>query len=95
MGVSTILSLLEQHQSYIIWTAVLTILGYSAWSMLYNLYFHPLAKFPGPWWAAISHGHEFYFDVILYGRFFKQIEKMREKYGTTLPFPQFHSKQQD
>jgi len=54
--------------------------------MVYNLYFHPLANFPGPWWAGISHLHEFSFDVILRGQFFKQIGKMHEQYAN-VPSP--------
>ncbi|PLB37197.1 putative cytochrome P450 oxygenase [Aspergillus candidus] len=48
---------------------------------LYRLYFHPLAKIPGPKLTAISSLYEFYYDVICGGRFLFQIEKMHEQYG--------------
>jgi len=46
-----------------------------------RLYFSPIAKFPGPKWAAISLWYEFYFDVIQRGRYIWQIQKMHQKYG--------------
>lgn len=50
---------------------------------LYRLYFHPLAKIPGPKLTAISSLYEFYYDVICGGRFLFQIEKMHEQYGAS------------
>lgn len=51
--------------------------------MVYNLYFHPLAKFPGPRWAAATTWYEAYFDIIKGGRYFKEVEAMHERYGKT------------
>jgi Cytochrome P450 len=48
---------------------------------IYRLYFHPLAKFPGPRMAALTSGYEFYYDAIKGGRYYKKIEKLHEKYG--------------
>ncbi|KIW90646.1 uncharacterized protein Z519_08429 [Cladophialophora bantiana CBS 173.52] len=49
--------------------------------VIYRLYFHPLAKFPGPKYAAISHWHEVYYDVILQGQFTFQVQEMHKQYG--------------
>lgn len=48
---------------------------------IYRLYFHPLAKIPGPKLAAISSLPEFYHDVIRDGRYLWQVEKMHDEYG--------------
>jgi len=48
----------------------------------YDVFFHPLAKFPGPQWAGASYLPEMYFDIVKSGRFFKEVEKMHERYGT-------------
>lgn len=48
---------------------------------IYNVWFHPLAGFPGPKIAVIGPWYEFYYDVIKDGRYLWQIEKMHEKYG--------------
>jgi hypothetical protein len=57
---------------------------------IYRLYFHPLAKFPGPKLAALTRGYEFYYDVIKCGMYLKKIEKLHEKYGSHhLPFLSF------
>lgn len=48
---------------------------------IYNIWFHPLAKFPGPKIAVIGSWYEAYYDVIKDGRYLWQIEKMHEKYG--------------
>lgn len=49
--------------------------------IIYRLYFHPLAKFPGPKLAAASLGYEFYYDVILRGKFMWRIQEMHRQYG--------------
>jgi hypothetical protein len=49
---------------------------------IYRLYFHPLRKIPGPKLAAASHLVEFYYDVILGGRFCWEVERMHQRYGT-------------
>ncbi|KJK82396.1 hypothetical protein H634G_02590 [Metarhizium anisopliae BRIP 53293] len=55
--------------------------SYALFCGYYNLYLHPLSKFPGPKLAAIGRLYEFWFDVVLDGRFIHQIGKMHEKYG--------------
>jgi hypothetical protein len=51
---------------------------------IYRLYFHPLAKFPGPRLAALTNGYEFYYDAIKGGMYLKKIEKLHEKYGSLI-----------
>ncbi|KAI0099744.1 cytochrome P450 [Nemania sp. FL0031] len=46
----------------------------------YNLYFHPLAKFPGPFWARAS--TLWRFRQSMSGRFHRVIEDNHRKYGT-------------
>lgn len=50
--------------------------------VIYNLYFHPLAKFPGPKLAAASHLYEFYWSVVRDGEFIWVLERLHKKYGT-------------
>ncbi|PYI02485.1 cytochrome P450 [Aspergillus sclerotiicarbonarius CBS 121057] len=63
------------------WAIAIAILAYSIIRVVYNVFFHPLRHFPGPWWAACSHWHELYFDVIQGGMFMWEIERMHQKYG--------------
>ncbi|KAK5949832.1 hypothetical protein OHC33_009221 [Knufia fluminis] len=48
---------------------------------LYRLYFHPLAKFPGPRLAAITGWDEFYYDAIKGGRMIWHIQELHDEYG--------------
>ncbi|KAF7118470.1 hypothetical protein CNMCM5793_007991 [Aspergillus hiratsukae] len=53
------------------------------WAILsiYRLYFHPLSHIPGPKLAAITHGYEFYYNVIKGGRFIWELERLHQVYG--------------
>lgn len=62
-------------------TAVVLFLGHRLTRAMYNLCFHKLAGFPGPWWAAISHLAEFYYDVVQGGLYYRKIVEMHEAYG--------------
>ncbi|KAJ6126691.1 hypothetical protein N7523_002303 [Penicillium sp. IBT 18751x] len=64
-----------------IYSALIGILVYTCWSLIYNVYFHPLSKFPGSKLATCSFLHEFYYDVICRGMFIWEIGKMHDKYG--------------
>ncbi|OTA89154.1 hypothetical protein M434DRAFT_79664 [Hypoxylon sp. CO27-5] len=48
---------------------------------IHRLFYHPLAKFPGPKLAAITRYVEAYYDVVCGGQYEFQIMKMHEKYG--------------
>ncbi|OTB09420.1 hypothetical protein M426DRAFT_315977 [Hypoxylon sp. CI-4A] len=66
------------YASYLVATWV----GYHVFIILYNLSpFHPLSHIPGYWLARASYLPEFYYDMIKYGQYTKQIQKMHEKYG--------------
>lgn len=62
-------------------TAIIATVGYYLVIHLYRLFFHPLAKFPGPRIAAASFWYEFYYDVVRCGRYHIKIAELHEKYG--------------
>ena len=49
--------------------------------IIYRLYFHPLAKFPGPKIAACTTLYEFYYDVVKDGQYIWQIKDLHQEYG--------------
>ncbi|KAK8133243.1 hypothetical protein PG999_001416 [Apiospora kogelbergensis] len=50
-------------------------------TVIYRLYFHPLAKFPGPKIAAATHLYEVAWDYFGKGAYLYEIERMHLKYG--------------
>ena len=61
--------------------SVVLFLVYIITLAIYRLYITPLAKFPGPWLAALTLWYEFYHDVILRGRYTWKISEMHRTYG--------------
>jgi hypothetical protein len=54
---------------------------YSLTLAIYRLFFHPLARFPGPRITAVTQWYEAYYDLIEGGTFMYKIDKMHETYG--------------
>ncbi|TVY82412.1 Cyrochrome P450 monooxygenase [Lachnellula suecica] len=46
-----------------------------------RLYFSPIAKFPGPKLAALTYWYEFYYNVVLRGKYFIKIQELHQQYG--------------
>ncbi|KAL7943651.1 cytochrome P450 [Trichoderma barbatum] len=53
--------------------------GYFAWLCIYNLYFHPLSKFPGPKLAAVSRLP--YSHLLINGEGHRTVLDLHNKYG--------------
>lgn len=69
---------------YISYAAVVAFVTWTVYLLglvIYRLYFHPLAKFPGPKYAAISRWHEYYHDVHRKGQFTFAIQEYHRKHG--------------
>ena len=60
------------------------LLAYAVGLVVYRLVFHPLCPFPGPTLAAATLWYEFYYDVLLEGRFIWKIQQMHEQYGKSM-----------
>lgn len=58
--------------------------AYHLLKAIYNISpLHPLSRIPGPKLAAATYWPEFYYDVVKFGCYTKEIGKMHEKYGKT------------
>jgi hypothetical protein len=68
-------------------TSVIQLLAitFTVWSIavgIYRVFFHPLAKLPGPKLAGLTYLYRFKYNVLDHGKFYLQIEKLHQKYGS-------------
>ncbi|DAA74422.1 TPA_exp: putative Cytochrome P450 pisatin demethylase [Trichophyton benhamiae CBS 112371] len=52
--------------------------------VIYRINFHPLAHIPGPFLARATHLYSFYFNGILDGKLYLQIDKLHQIYGPVI-----------
>lgn len=64
-----------------IYYSALTLLLYTIYGIVYRLYLSPIAKFPGPKLAAVTWWYEYYYDVVLRGKYIWKIRELHEMYG--------------
>jgi hypothetical protein len=74
---------ISPYMPYYVSIAVVTWATYLLGLVVYRLRFHPLSKFPGPKYAALSRWHEFYYEVVKKGQFTFVIQEYHKKYGKT------------
>lgn len=60
---------------------LLIVAGVIAYTVIYRLYLHPLAKIPGPKLAALTYFYEIYFNIVKPGMFVWEIKRLHEIYG--------------
>ncbi|KIV95977.1 hypothetical protein PV10_03563 [Exophiala mesophila] len=57
--------------------AVVGLLSYILWTVVYRRFFHPLAHIPGPFLPAVTMLYQSFYN----GRYYLEIARMHEKYG--------------
>ncbi|KAJ5193142.1 Cytochrome P450 [Penicillium cf. viridicatum] len=68
----------------IVTTSVVVALLWVVTESIRRLFFHPLAHIPGPRLAALTWWYEFYYDVVLPGRYIFKIQELHREYGPIL-----------
>lgn len=85
LGGIVLLYLLEALVMLSLFSCALLSLLFSCCYVLYlaitRLYLSPVASIPGPRLAALSFWYEFYYDVVLGGRYTWKIADLHEQYG--------------
>lgn len=61
--------------------STLSFILYSIYLLILRLYFSPLRRVPGPTLAIWSFWYEFYYDVVLRGRYTWKIADLHKQYG--------------
>lgn len=60
---------------------------YALLRVIYRLWLHPLAHFPGPKLAVSTFWYQFYYDAIRQGEYMFRIREMHTKYGKVAAIP--------
>ena len=80
---------MEQHSSidraYVAAALLIACIVLLLSRIIYRLFFHPLAAFPGPKLAAITYKYEFYYDGLKQGMYTWKIRDLHEQYGMASP----------
>ena len=74
--------LLGLPSSTLLLAALTSFIGYIFFLYIYRIYFSPLSHIPGPKLAAATRWHEFYYDAVKVGQFYREVEQMHRDYGT-------------
>lgn len=64
--------------------ALATFIAYAVYTAIYNVYFHPLAEFPGPRLAATTTYWKAYLECILSRSFCHELVDLHARYGETV-----------
>ncbi|KAL5409151.1 hypothetical protein PMIN06_004103 [Paraphaeosphaeria minitans] len=59
-------------------------LAYAIYLLYHRLYLSPIAHFPGPKLAAATYWYEFYYDIILGGKYIWKVRDMHKRYGPVI-----------
>lgn len=81
MAGSGLLSAVSDYLRYLPFFVVLVTCLYMIYGAIYRLYLCPIAKFPGPRFAALTFWNEFYYDVWLGGKYTWKLLDYHEQYG--------------
>ncbi|KAJ6006232.1 Cytochrome P450 [Penicillium sp. IBT 35674x] len=65
-------------------TSVVVALLWVVTESIRRLFFHPLSHIPGPRLAALTWWYEFYYDVVLPGKYVFKIQELHREYGPIL-----------
>ncbi|KAL8814597.1 MAG: hypothetical protein Q9223_006192 [Gallowayella weberi] len=66
------------------WSLIFALVAFAAYLVVlgvYRIYFHPIARFPGPKLAALTTWYQGYYDLWLKGQYFVRVEEMHAQYG--------------
>lgn len=61
--------------------AIATVIAYAVYVIVYNLYFHPLSRFPGPRVAAVTTYWKGYVECVANRSFCHELVGLHAKYG--------------
>ena len=67
--------------SQLVALVIVGLLLYTLYGAIYRLYLTPIAHIPGPLFARLTFWNEFYYDVVLGGKYTFVIKEYHAKYG--------------
>lgn len=67
--------------SQVLATSVAVALLWAVTESIRRLFFHPISHIPGPRLAALTWWYEFYYDVVLPGKYIFKIQELHREYG--------------
>lgn len=84
LALATMQTLESNSVGVLLFTALATIVAYGLYSVLYNVYFHPLARFPGPPLASTTIYWKAYVECVANRSFCHELVKLHAQYGKSI-----------
>lgn len=81
MTASRLLPLGESLTSLCLLVLNIGLVFYMLYGAIWRLYLSPIAHIPGPRFAVLTFWNEFYYDVVLGGKYTWKLLEYHEKYG--------------